>query len=273
MDKLYVRDLEVFAFHGVFQEEKKLGQKFLITLELTLDLKKPGRTEELGLSVHYGELSHKVEEEFGRVSYDLIETACNKISEFVLLNYPLVKEIKVSVKKPWAPIHRSLDTVEVEITRKRSRAVISIGSNLGAKEKNLKEAIEIIKGNELCRVLKTSSIIKTEPWGYTDQEEFLNGALEIETLFSPSELMDFLLETEEVLKRERVVKWGPRTIDLDIIFMDDIISNDEHILLPHPRMHERLFVLEPVNEICPFYLHPLKNKRVFELLSELESRS
>ncbi|MDD7793041.1 2-amino-4-hydroxy-6-hydroxymethyldihydropteridine diphosphokinase [Clostridium sp. 'White wine YQ'] len=266
MDKLYVRDLEVFAFHGVFEEEKKLGQKFLISLELSLDLKTPGRTGDLTASVHYGELSQRVEQEFNKISYDLIETACNKISEFVLINYPLVKEIKVSVKKPWAPIHRNLDTVEVEITRKRSRAVLSLGSNLGDKEENLKKAIEIIDEHDLCKVLKTSSFIKTEPWGYTEQEEFLNCAIEIETMLSPSELMDFLLHIEQKLKRERVIKWGPRTLDIDIIFMDEIVSNDEHVILPHPRMHQRLFVLEPVNEICPFYLHPLMNKRVFELL-------
>lgn len=269
MDKINIKDLEVFAFHGVFPEEKKLGQKFLISIELTLNLKLPGKTGNLETSVHYGELSHKVEEEFKKVSYDLIETACNEISEFILIEYPIVKEAKVSIKKPWAPIHRSLDTVQVEITRTRRKAIVALGSNLGDKKSNLDNAIKIIGDNKLCKVIKTSSYIKTEPWGYKEQEEFLNAAIEVETLLSPNELITLLLEIEKKLKRERVLKWGPRTIDLDVIFMDNIISNDEDIILPHPRMHLREFVLEPINEISPYFLHPLKNKRVFELLEEL----
>lgn len=269
MDKLYVKDLEVFAYHGVFQAEKDLGQKFLISMELTLDLKHPGKTGDLNTSVHYGELSHKVEEEFKKVSYDLIETACNEICEFILLEYPQIKEAKVLVKKPWAPIHRSLDTAAVEITRTRRNAIISIGSNMGNKEENLNKALELIEENKLCAIVKKSTYITTEPWGVEDQEEFLNGAVMVQTILSPKELMKFLLEVEQELKRERVLRWGPRTLDLDIIFMDDLVSNEEDIILPHPRMHQRAFVLEPVNEIAPYHLHPLKNKRVFELLEDL----
>lgn len=272
MDKIYIKDLEVFAYHGVFKEEKKLGQKFLISIELGLDLKIPGKTGDLDTSVHYGELSHKVEEEFKKVSYDLIETACNKICEFILLEYPIVKEAKVSIKKPWAPIHRSLDTVSVEITRVRRKAIIALGSNLGDKKDNLDNAIKQIEKNDFCKITKTSSYIVTEPWGYTEQEEFLNGAIEIETILSPRELMELLLDIEKGLKRERILRWGPRSIDLDIIFMDDIISNDEYIILPHPRMHLREFVLEPINEISPYFIHPLKNKRVFELLEALKKQ-
>lgn len=84
--------------------------------------------------------------------------------------------------------------------------------------------------------------------------------------------MELLLDIEKGLKRERILRWGPRSIDLDIIFMDDIISNDEYIILPHPRMHLREFVLEPINEISPYLLHPLKNKRVFELLEDLKKQ-
>ena len=272
MDKIYIKDLEVFAYHGVFKEEKSLGQKFLITIELSLDLKLSSKTNDLEKSVHYGELSHKVEKEFQKVSYDLIETACNTICEFVLLEYPLVKEAKVSVKKPWAPIHRSLDTVSVEITRARRKSIVALGSNLGDKKDNLDKAIELIGKSDFCKITKTSSYIETEPWGYKEQEEFLNAAIEIETILSPRELIKLLLKIEQDLKRERIVRWGPRTIDLDVIFMEDIVSNDEDIILPHPRMHLREFVLEPINEIAPYFLHPLKNKRIFELLEEIKSK-
>ena len=117
MDKLYLENIEIFAYHGVFQEEKTLGQKFIISLELTLDMREAAITGDLTKSVHYGELCHKIEEEFKKESYDLIETAVEKIAEYILFNYDMVKCAKVMLKKPWAPIGRHLDYAAVEIER------------------------------------------------------------------------------------------------------------------------------------------------------------
>ncbi|MGG5461587.1 2-amino-4-hydroxy-6-hydroxymethyldihydropteridine diphosphokinase [Clostridium sp. B9] len=270
MDKIVINDFEVFGNHGVFEEEKRLGQKFILSIELSLDTREAGITGDLTKSVHYGELAHKVEEEFKRESYDLIETAAEKICEFILLEYPLVKKVKLSLKKPWAPILRSLDTVFIGIERSWNEAYLSYGSNIGDKKYYIEEALKELNKEYHTKILKTSSLITTEPWGYTDQEEFLNGACMIKTLLSPKELMKFLLEIEQKLKRERIIKWGPRTIDLDIIFFNDLISEDEEVVLPHPRMHQRSFVLEPLNEIAPYKIHPLYKKRVFELLDNLK---
>ena len=270
MDKIYLKNVEIFANHGVFKEEKTLGQKFVLDLELTLSLEEAGRTGDLTKSVHYGELCHGIEKEFMKESYDLIETAAQKVAEFTLYNYPLVKDVKVTLKKPWAPILRSLDTVFIEIERQWNEAYLSYGSNMGDKEYYIEEALNEIDKAYHTEVVKKSSLIKTEPWGYTEQDEFLNGACIIKTLLNPKELIKFLLGIEEKLKRERTIKWGPRTIDLDVIFFNDLISEDEEIVLPHPRMHQRSFVLEPLNEIAPYKIHPLYKKRVFELLEELK---
>ena len=269
MDKLYLENIEIFANHGVFKEEKTLGQKFIISLELTIDMREAAITGDLNKSVHYGELCHKIEEEFKRESYDLIETATEKLAEYILFNYDMVKKVKVMLKKPWAPIGRHLDYAAVEIERGWHKAYISIGSNIGDKKKNIEESIERIKNIKEIRVSKISTLIETAPWGVEDQEEFLNGAIEIDTILSPKELIRTLLKIESDMKRERILRWGPRIIDLDIIFYDDLISSDEEIILPHPRMEERLFVLEPLNEIAPYMLHPIRNKRVFELLSDI----
>lgn len=269
LDKIIIKDFEIFANHGVFKEEKVLGQKFIVSLELLVSTREAAITEDLTNSVHYGELCERVEEEIQRQSYDLIETVAEKIAEFILIEYSLVKEVKVNLKKPWAPVARHLDYVAVEINRKRSRAFIALGSNMGDKEKNLINAIEKIKSFNHTSVKKVSSFIKTEPWGYLDQEEFLNGVIEIDTLLPPKELVRLLLSTEEELKRERIIKWGPRTIDLDVILYDDLITEDEEILIPHPRMHERMFVLEPLAEIAPYVVHPLLNKRIIQLKEEL----
>lgn len=273
MDKMYIKDLELFGFHGVFEEEKRLGQKFILSLELDLDLKIAGRTGDLKKSVHYGELCEKVEKEFLRESYDLIETVALNLADFILNEYKIISGVKVFLKKPWAPVKKHLDTVEIMIERRRHRVYIGLGSNIGNKEENLKEAINKISKEKNIFITKQSSFIKTEPWGYLEQEDFLNAAIEIETTLESEELMDSLLKIELELKRERLIKWGPRTIDLDILIYDDVVSSDEKIILPHPRMHQREFVLKPLNEIAPYLMHPVLNKRIFTLFEELKLKN
>lgn len=270
MDKVYLNNVELFANHGVFKEEKILGQKFILSLELSLDFSAAAKKGDLSQSVHYGELCHKVEGVFGEKSYDLIETVAYKIGYYILNEYQVVKEVKVFLKKPWAPIGRHLDYAAVETTVKRHKAYICLGSNIGDKSKYLNSAIEKIEEIEGTKVTKKSDFVTTEPWGYIEQEEFLNGIIEVETFVNPEELMGNLLRIEKELDRVREVKWGPRTIDLDIILYDDLISNNEFVILPHPRMHLREFVLEPLNQIAPYAIHPLKNKRIFELLEDIK---
>ncbi len=270
MDKLYLKDVEIFANHGVFQEEKNLGQKFILSLELDVDLREAAVTGDLNKSVHYGELCHNIEREFQKESYDLIETAAEKIAEYILYNYNLVNGVKILLKKPWAPIGRHLDTAAIEIYRKWHKCYIALGSNIGDKEYNIKTAIEKLKEFKEIKVKKISNIIETEPWGYENQDSFKNAAIEIETFLNPKELMSILLDIEKDMKRERVIRWGPRTIDLDIIFFDDYITSDDYITIPHPRMEEREFVLGPLNEIAPNFIHPLSKKRVFKMLEEIK---
>ena len=269
MDKIHIKDLEIIGFHGAIPEEKVLGQKFVLSFELDVDLRQAGKNDDLTKTVHYGELAQKVEEEFSKTSYDLIEKAAEEICEFVLLNYPLVKKVKLLLKKPWAPTRKHVEYVAVEIERKWNKVYIAAGSNLGDKEETLKEAIDKIDKRKDCVVTKVSNFYTTDPVGYEDQDQFVNCVFEINTLQTPSELMDTLLEVEKDFKRERIIRWGPRTLDLDIIFYDDILSYDEHILIPHPRAHERQFVMKPMCDINPYYVHPIYRKRVMDISSEL----
>ena len=269
MDKIHIKDLEIIGFHGAIPEEKVLGQKFVLSFELDVDLRQAGKNDDLTKTVHYGELAQKVEEEFTKTSYDLIEKAAEEICEFVLLNYPLVKKVKLLLKKPWAPTRKHVEYVAVEIERKWNKVYIAAGSNQGDKEETLKEAIYKIDKRKDCVVTKVSNFYTTDPVGYEDQDQFVNCVFEIDTLQTPSELMDTLLEVEKDFKRERIIRWGPRTLDLDIIFYDDIISYDEHILIPHPRAHERQFVMKPMCDINPYYVHPIYRKRVMDISSEL----
>ena len=142
---------------------------------------------------------------------------------------------------------------------------IGIGSNIWNKEENIRKAIGSIK--EKCKILRISSLYETEPIGYKKQNWFLNCAIEIETEFEPLELLNFLQSIEKKMGRVKTIKNGPRIIDLDILFYDNKVINEKGLAVPHPRLHERLFVLEPLKEIAPEFVHPVLNKSIKEIYS------
>ena len=270
MDKIIIENLEIIAEHGVFKEEKFLGQKFIISIEMLTDTREAGKTENLNASTHYGFVADDVEKIFTSKSFDLIETCAEKIAEMILTKYHLIFEVKVTVKKPWAPIRKHFDFVAVEITRKWHTAYLSLGTNMGDKKKNLLEAIEKVNTLENTKVTSKSSILETEPFGYTEQDMFLNACIEIKTLFTPQELLEKLLTIELEMGRVRTIKWGPRVIDIDILFFDDEIIQDKNLCVPHPWICERMFVLEPLCEIAPNLVHPLERKPITTLKRILE---
>jgi dihydroneopterin aldolase/2-amino-4-hydroxy-6-hydroxymethyldihydropteridine diphosphokinase len=270
MDKMYIKDLEIYAYHGVNIEEKNMGQRFIVSLELWINLREAGQTDDLTKTVNYAELCHNIEKEFTKEKYDLIEKCAEELAQYVLLNYSSVKKVKILIKKPWAPIGKPLDYAAVEIERFWHRAYIGLGSNIGDKEENLNSALQLMNSGTTT-VEKVSSFYGTKPVGYEDQDNFVNCAAEIKTLLTPKELIKFLLHIEKELKRERIIRWGPRTIDLDVLLYDDIITSFEEIIIPHPRMHERLFVLKPLSDIAPYVLHPILNKRIMELEAQVSS--
>ena len=272
MDKIYINNLEFIGFHGVFPEEKKLGQKFLVSLELTVDSREAGKTGDLTKSVHYGLVAQDVEKLFLEKSIDLIETCAENIAEMVLKKYELVKEVKVIVKKPWAPLQMHFENVAVEITRKWHRVYLSLGSNIGNKRKNLLEAIRKIGELENTEVVKSSTILETEPFGYLEQDNFLNACLEVKTLMTAQEFLKEILQIELDMGRVREIKWGPRIIDIDILFYDKEIIEEDNLAVPHPWICEREFVLDPLSEIAPNYIHPLEKKTITMLARKLKER-
>ena len=147
---------------------------------------------------------------------------------------------------------------------------IGIGSNLGNKEGNIKKAIDLLR--KKCKILEISSLYKTEPVGYKNQDWFLNCVVEIDTNFKPKALLEFLKSIEKKLKRIKIIKNGPRIIDLDILFYDNKIIKTKNLTIPHPRLHKRLFVLEPLDEISPNFIHPILNKSINKIKSNLKSK-
>ncbi len=148
---------------------------------------------------------------------------------------------------------------------------IGIGSNLGDMRSNCLKAIEILETNGV-KVLKRSSIYETEPWGLKDQPRFMNMAIEAETDLAPRQLLSLLKEIEDNMGRVRTAKWGPRIIDLDILLYGDVIVKEADLEIPHPLMHERKFVLQPLSEIAPKKVHPVLGRTVGELLEEKRAK-
>ena len=270
MDKIKIKDLEVFANHGVFPEENTLGQKFIVSADLYTDTRKAGKTDDLTASLHYGEVSAFIEVWLKEHTYKLLESAAEHLAEELLLKYQRLQKIRLEIKKPWAPIRLPLKTVSVEIERAKHTVYLALGSNMGGREKYIRDAVNALDEIRGCAVKAVSSLIETPPYGVTDQDDFLNGCLELETLLTPRELLSELNRIEKEAGRERVVRWGPRTLDLDLIFYDDLVVQEKDLCIPHVEMHRRKFVLEPLSQIAPYKRHPVYGKTVTEMLGDLD---
>ena len=270
MDKIRIKKLDVFAKHGVFKEENVLGQKFVFSATLHLDTAKAGASDALEDSVNYGEVCHFIREFAEGRTFRLLESLAEHTAAAVLDRFPLVKGIDLEIEKPWAPIGLPLESVSVEISRGWHQAFIALGSNMGDKKKYLDDAVEALDELEGCRIVTVADYIETEPYGGVEQDDFLNSVLELQTRLDPQALLEKLHEIEALADRKRTVRWGPRTLDLDIIFYDDMVLNTETLTLPHPEMHKRGFVLEPMMQIAPWVYHPGLGKTVRDLWENLK---
>lgn len=268
-DEIHIDDLEVYAHHGVFSEEKEKGQLFYVNLVLYTDTRRAGQQDDLTLSTHYGEVCHLVTKWMQEHTYDLIETVAETVAEQVLLHYPLVWALDVEIRKPQAPIGLPFGSVSVKIFRGWHQVYIALGSNMGDREKYLQMGVDAMKEREDIRLKKVSSWRRTAPYGGVEQEDFLNGVMEIQTLLPPSELLDYLHEIEQRAERKREIRWGPRTLDLDILLYDDLVVESEELIIPHVDMQNRDFVLGPMSEIAPWVRHPVLGLTMEQLYARL----
>jgi 2-amino-4-hydroxy-6-hydroxymethyldihydropteridine diphosphokinase len=147
---------------------------------------------------------------------------------------------------------------------------IALGTNLGDRETNLQRAKELLAPKVVIE--QESAIYVTPPWGYEDQPEFLNQVIKVKTCLNPRKLLKALKSIENKMGREKTIRYGPRLIDLDILFYGQRVVQKKNLCIPHPRLHERAFVLVPLGEIAPDFLHPLLKVRVQDLLSQVDTQ-
>lgn len=272
MDKIEIRGLEVFAHHGVYEEEQRLGQKFVVSAVLYLDTTQAAQTDDLNKTVNYGAISRQITQILQRENYKLLERAAAVTAEEILLTNPLIQGIAIKIEKPWAPVGLPLETVSVETARMWHQAYIALGSNLGEKKNYLDVAIDELKAIKGIQIETVSDWIETEPYGYLDQPNFLNGCACLRTWLEPFALLDVLQGIEAKAGRERKIHWGPRTLDLDLLFYEDQILGTKRLIVPHPEIEKRSFVLEPMAQIAPWLRHPVSQKTIRQLLEELNAK-
>ncbi|MFA5034764.1 MAG: 2-amino-4-hydroxy-6-hydroxymethyldihydropteridine diphosphokinase [Candidatus Margulisiibacteriota bacterium] len=179
---------------------------------------------------------------------------------------PAKKPVKKAVKKK-APVKKA----PAKKAPKKGglvMAYLGLGSNVGDREEYVEQACFLLEKNPYIQVTKRSANYETEPEGNSEQPKFINAAVEIRTKLAPQKLLDVCQEIEAALGRERELEWGPRTMDIDILLYDDMIVSDDNLQIPHPLMHERIFVLKPLREIAPRVIHPVLEKTIEMIYDE-----
>lgn len=272
MDKITIKNLEVFCNHGVYKEENILGQKFLVSAELSLSTRKAGLSDALEDSVSYGDVSRLITAEMKKQNDKLLERAAERIAGQILKEFPLIDSVRIEVKKPWAPVMMHLDYASVSIERGWHRVYVGVGSNMGERQAWIDMAAEGLRSDGNNRNFRSAQVIETEPYGYLEQDKFLNTVFTFETLYEPEELLLRMQEIEKEAHRERNTHWGPRTLDLDLLLYDNRITESPVLTIPHPEMTKRLFVLIPLCELNPHGVHPLYRKRFAEYKEALEQQ-
>lgn len=273
LDEIRIRGLRIFAHHGVFQEETRLGQTFVVNATLYTSTREGGLRDSLEDTISYADVCLFLTDFLQKNTWKLLEAAVEHTCRALLQHFPLLRGVELELEKPSAPIPLPFDSVSVRVNRSWHRCFVALGSNMGQRQAYLDGAVEQLRKDPSIRLKKVSAYLVTAPYGGVEQEDFLNGAVELETLYAPQELLDVLHRIELDAKRERLVHWGPRTLDLDILFYEDLVQDDPTLILPHPDMQNRDFVLRPMAELAPNFLHPVFQKTMEQLLKELSGKN
>ena len=256
MDRILIDDLRLLCIIGALPHEREAAQPLRVDLSIGVDLRDAGRSDELDDTVNYGLVAERIVELASASKHVLLEKLATEIAELVL-SFDRVDDVDLTLTKLRPPVPEPLGTTAVHISRtraesevaplRRHEAIVALGSNLGDRENYLRYAV-----GELGTVTAQSQVFETEPIGGPDaQDAYLNMVCKVETSLDPFAFLRRCQRIEAGALRQRVVRWGPRTLDVDILFFDDVELVSADLIVPHPRINERRFVLTPLEEVAP----------------------
>lgn len=271
-DTVSLHGLDVFARHGVYAEEKRLGQHFFLDLDCHLSTRRAGLSDDLGQALNYGQVAQVLTRAFTEPVYDLIEAAAEHAASVLLHTFPQIRSLDLTVRKPSAPVGLPLAYPSVTIRRCWHQVLLALGSNIEPRLAYVTQAVRALADHPDMRLLRQADWIETAPWGVTDQPAFINGAVLAETLLTPHELLEAVHAIEAAAGRERKIHWGPRTLDIDIIYYDDLLLDDRDLTIPHPYALERDFVLLPAAQIAPYLQDPRTGRTLSEHVREKKKK-
>jgi dihydroneopterin aldolase/2-amino-4-hydroxy-6-hydroxymethyldihydropteridine diphosphokinase len=250
-DRIVLQGISARGCHGVLDLEKTDGQEFVVDVTLEVDLRRAGRSDLLAHTVNYAEVGADIMALITGPSLDLIETLAEQIAA-AALRRPLVQAVEVTVHKPQAPLGVPFEDVRVSVRRQRDEpVVIALGANLGSVRRTLQAAVRALADMDGLRISAVSDLFETDPVGGPDQPAYLNAVVLARTRLAAFALLTELHGIEADHGRVRETRWGARRLDLDLIQYgdpesgSDLVSKDPELMLPHPRAHERAFVLAP----------------------------
>ena len=269
MFSIIIKDLNLFGYHGVKESEKKDGQNFRFNIKILLNKDNFLSEDDLENTLNYSEVIKLIKRTNSDNRFNLLETLSQTAAGRIMDMSPMIEKVTVKIEKTSPPIEENLESVGVEYILDRKSiedrgkgkiesseidVYMSLGSNIGNRENNLRKAVNLIGSNPSINIVKVSSIYETEPMYLKDQNSFYNIVLEARTGVEPGpfEMMGFLKGIEYGMGRKRVEKkYGPRIIDIDLLYYGEIFIESVFLTVPHPGIEERKFVLVPLSEITP----------------------
>jgi dihydroneopterin aldolase/2-amino-4-hydroxy-6-hydroxymethyldihydropteridine diphosphokinase len=254
-DRIDINGLVVTTIVGALPHEREIAQPVRIDLSLHVDLRDAGRTDELGDTANYGEVTSRVADAVRESKDVLLERLAERVAE-IAVGFDRVEGVEVTVTKVRPPIPEQIETTAVRIHRRRADfdqairrphvAIVALGSNLGDRERYLRLAV-----GRLGEIAAMSQVFETDPMGPEGQGAYLNMVVVVRTWLDPYGFIRRCQQIEASAMRQRAVRWGARTLDVDLLFYDDVVIDDPELTVPHPSLGERRFVLAPLSEVAP----------------------
>ena len=257
-DRIVVTGIRGHGRHGVFDHERRDGQEFAVDVELEVGTTAAARSDDLADTVDYGQVAIAVHALIVGEPVDLVETLAERVAD-ACLAFGGVHAVSVTVHKPSAPIPVPFDDVQLRIRRTapvRRPVALALGSNLGDSATVLQAAVDDLAALPGLSLGAVSAVYRTAPVGGPEQPDYLNAVVVGETTFDPLALLTATQGVERAHHRVRDVRWGPRTLDVDVLALGDEVVDEPTLQVPHPRAHERAFVLVPWTDADPAAVIP-----------------